>query len=200
MYTNRSITNFHLDCFSVSPLRNFYRFVFLSTNFRNVFIGQHSRHIIFQYSSLYYSRTYSIFCFLSFCLLVLRFHTACMPFSRCFPLCLRLGTLAPSSRWNLEPTNELIASTARFSPFFANFFYSQSNLTFHLTLYFPKFQSMNTSTSAHNPRISLRSALSSLTFPKVLFTFNFPKSKFFRDPTQMTLFHTPPSWAPLNNV
>ena len=34
-----------------------------------------------------------------------RFHAACMRFFRCFHLCLRLGTLAPSSRWDSEPFN-----------------------------------------------------------------------------------------------
>ena len=103
MYTNCQIPNFYLACFSASPFEIFIvPFLCLRISVMSLIV-QHSRHII--YSSIYYSRTRSIFCLPAFYFLVLRVHAAFMPFYRCFSLCLRLGTLAPSSRWDLELFN-----------------------------------------------------------------------------------------------
>ena len=89
---------------------------------------------IILYSSLYYFPTLSIFRLPSFCFLIFCFHAACILFFRCFLVCLRLGTLAPSSRWDSEPVNRSSVSAVLAVSFSSNFLCCKPSLTFHSTL------------------------------------------------------------------
>ena len=81
MYTNCQIPDFYLACFPASHFETFIvPFLCLLISVSSL-IGQNSRHIIFQYSSLYHSCTRSIFHLPSFYFSVLRFNSRFPPFA-----------------------------------------------------------------------------------------------------------------------
>ena len=133
-YINRQIPNIHFVYFSTSSFEIFIVSFLFPRIFVPFLIGQHSCHIIIQYSSVYCSRTRSIFRLPSFCVLVLRCHGTGMLFSRCFPFCLRLGTLTPPSKWYSDSVNRSSASTVLALPVCRQFhLLCQPSLTFYST-------------------------------------------------------------------
>ena len=182
MYINCQIPNFYLASFSASSY--------------GIFIVINIHGIIFQYWSFYYSHTRSIFrLFFSISWFSVSMRRVCL-FLSVSPFAwgsarwrhLRHGTWNPSI--GRPPPPFLLF------PFAAIFLHCEPSVTFHSTLLFPKFQSINTFPRLPTIHLSLLDLLRpSVTFPWVFFTFNFPKSELSKKLTQTRLFHGPPSWA-----
>ena len=169
---NCQIFNFYLACFSASPFEFFYRF--LSS-------------LLLPYP-FYLSPSFSISKRRVCC--VCGVYVAFSPFvwGSAPGRHLRNGTRNPSIGRPHPPFLLL--------PFVANFLCCQPSFIFHWILQFPKVQSIIPFSRLPTIHLSSLDLLCpSVTFSGVFSTFNFPKSKFSGEPTQIRRFHTPPTWA-----